>query len=62
MANLIINTNKRGTKEQIRVIAWRDMLDIDIGEERFLTKSSVRLHRDDAVKVAKYILEEYNEK
>jgi len=60
MGNLVIDTNKRGIREQIRVISWSDVVDIDIGEERFLSKLSVRLHKDDAVKIAKYILEEYD--
>jgi hypothetical protein len=60
MGNLVIDTNKRGIREQIRVISWSDVVDVDIGEERFLSKSSVRLHKDDAVKIAKYILEEYD--
>ena len=61
MGNIIFGTRKRGKFEQIRVIAWKDVIDIDIGEERFLATSTIRLHKEDAIRVAKYILEEYDE-
>ena len=55
MGNIVLNMNG----QKIRVIAWQDKVDIDILKERFLVEKTIRMDKKIAIKVAKYILEEY---